>query len=130
WYTSIQDPAVFTIMPSEPAFFLERAPGVKGLGINLAAPVKIVRVGDCNQTGLQLNVKRPAGKVKPGLIEIIGLFVWSGHPDHHWSCVGNYAKTLFTLAQTGFGHLTIGDVVQNTNDSINSVPAFNRIVRG
>jgi len=73
WYARVEDPTVFPIMPSEPTFFLEGTSGIKGFVVSLAPSVKIVSLGDCNQTGLQLNIKRAARKVEPGLIEVVGL---------------------------------------------------------
>src|SRR4030081_528536 len=61
-------------------------------------------------TVAKLSFQWPASEFQPGLIEVVAQFVWTGHPDHHWSSIGDQAEAFFALAYCVLGRTALGDV--------------------
>src|SRR5277367_7095500 len=58
----------------------------------------------------QLSFQWPASEVQPGLIEVVAKFVWTGHPDHHGSSIGDQSEAFFALAHCVLGLTALGSV--------------------
>src|SRR5258708_32641811 len=61
-------------------------------------------------TVAKLSFQWPTSEFQPGLIEVVAQFVWTGHPDHHWSSISDQSEAFFALAYCVLGLVALGDV--------------------
>src|SRR5260370_37876263 len=91
--SNIQNPAIFTVTPSQVILHCKRLPGVEGIFVNVKTTVEFFSVNAFCPAIAELLLQAAAGKVEPPLIEEGAKLVWARHPDHHRSCVGHGTKT-------------------------------------
>src|SRR6516164_5317762 len=87
WHSYVEHPSILAVVPSQPAFFPEGLPLVERLAVNLPASLLVLGMNNPGETGPKIRL-RAAGEVQPKLVEISGLVIRSGHPDHHWRRIG------------------------------------------
>src|SRR5215469_15663943 len=104
----VENPSVFSVVSANPILHLEGPAPIKSFHVSGQAGFRILRVNTFCPAASQFCFKRAAGELQPGLIDVIAQLVGAGHPDHHWSRVGNQAKALFALPHGILGTLGIG----------------------
>jgi hypothetical protein len=98
WYTDVEHPSILAVVPSQTAFFPKGLPPVERLAVNLTAFLVVLGMNNSDQAGLEISL-RAAREVPPKLVEIGGLFVGSGHPDHHRGGIGHQPEAFLAFAQ-------------------------------
>src|SRR5882724_8345959 len=113
WRSSIQDPAIFTVISSQAILHRERLPGIKGTPVDFKTVLHVIRMNTFGPTIAQFLLDCSPGKVEPTFVEEGAKLVRAGHPDEHGRGVRDRAKTRFTLTQLFLRYFALGDVARH-----------------
>src|SRR4030095_13894500 len=92
------DPAVLTIMATEPKVDLERFPAIEGLRTDVPARHHVVRVDSVLPAIPEHSPERLPVKVEPRLVDIRAVPVHARHPDDDGSRIEDETEPFFALA--------------------------------
>jgi hypothetical protein len=110
WDSVVQNPSIFSVLPSKPILHTEALPSIEGLCIYTQAPLKVIGVDTIRPAVSKLGVKGLASELEPWLVKVSAQFVRIRHPNQHGSGIGDQAKKLLALAYRVFSALAVGGV--------------------
>src|SRR5262252_9124744 len=124
WHANVEHPSVLAVVPSQTAFFPKRLPLVERPVVNLVASLFVLGMNNPGEASPEFSL-RATREVQPKLVEISGLFVGSGHPDHHWCSIGKQTEALLALAYCFLSPAALGNVLHYACDAIDAGGTFN-----
>src|SRR5262249_29584901 len=107
------DPAVFSVVPSQPIFHQEGLALIKGRFVGPIAALEIVRVDILGPAVADLLFHRSAHEVDPRLVKPVAELVSAAHPDQDRSRISHQAKSLFALPECDLCRLALANVASD-----------------
>src|SRR6516165_7177448 len=75
WYADVKNPAILSVVMTQPILHFELLSPIKRLCIDVEAPLQVVRVNTLRPTVSKLLLHGSSGEIQPRLVEVVAKLI-------------------------------------------------------